>query len=114
MQRLNDDDAEAVRLLNRNGVPVIAWLQLPPDEGLWFNLQNYPQAIERYRAFRAWARRNELNYDAVGLDIEPPIDGDAQRSRRGQLGMVRVDRGQRLGDGQPCQARVGAGHVVPR
>jgi len=62
-----------VRRLNQHHIPVVAWLHLPPDEGFWFNLQNYPQAVERYRAFRAWARAEELRFQAVGLDIEPPV-----------------------------------------
>lgn len=74
---LNETDAAAVRVLNQLGVPLVAWLQLQPGEGYWFNLQNYPQAVERYRAFHEWARHNQLRYIAVGLDIEPPVDHEA-------------------------------------
>jgi hypothetical protein len=73
VRELSPSDSEVFRLLNQHHIPVIAWLQLPPDEGYWFNLQNYPQAIERYRAFRSWARTDGLRFHAVGLDIEPPI-----------------------------------------
>ncbi len=73
MLNLCDEHANGVRLLNQRGIRVVAWLLLPPSEGLWFNLQNYPQAVERYRAFRAWAQQHQLHFDAVGLDIEPPI-----------------------------------------
>lgn len=69
---LSPERAEVVRRLNEYGVYVVAWLLLPPDEGCWFNLQNYPQAVERYQAFHAWAHRHMLRFDAVGLDIEPP------------------------------------------
>jgi hypothetical protein len=72
LRDLNDQQVENVRLLNHYGVPLIAWLLLPPGEGAWFHLQNYPQAIERYRAFRAWADPHHLGFLAVGLDIEPP------------------------------------------
>ena len=64
--------AAAVRLLNQHRVPLVAWLLLAPAEGFWLNLQNYPQAIERYHAFAAWARAYNLVFNAVGLDIGPP------------------------------------------
>lgn len=61
-----------VQTLNTHAIPVIAWLLLPPSEGIWLNLQNYPQVIERYQAFRQWATAAHLDFVAVGLDIEPP------------------------------------------
>ncbi|NNJ09556.1 hypothetical protein EKD04_004375 [Chloroflexales bacterium ZM16-3] len=69
---LTPDLASAVRLLNSSGVQVVAWLQLPQSEGIWFHMQNYPQAIERYRSFRVWSRDQGLIFHAVGIDIEPP------------------------------------------
>lgn len=62
----------ALRTLNRHGIPLIAWLLLPASEGYWLNLQNYPQAIELYRSFRGWAVEHQLQFAAIGLDIEPP------------------------------------------
>ncbi len=62
-----------VRRLNTYGIPTIAWLLLPLDEGYWFNLGNYPQAIARYRAFKQWADREQLHFPAVALDIEPSL-----------------------------------------
>lgn len=71
-RELDAATAEVARQLNQHGIPVIAWLLLPPGEGFWFNLQNYPQAVERYRGFHAWARAAGVTFQAVGLDIEPP------------------------------------------
>jgi hypothetical protein len=62
----------ALRTLNRHGIPLIAWLLLPAGDGFWLNVQNYPQAIELYRGFRDWAAEHQLQFAAVGLDIEPP------------------------------------------
>ena len=42
------DRAELVQRLNRAGVPVIAWLLLPEDEGYWFNIDNHDKAAARY------------------------------------------------------------------
>lgn len=81
IRELDDELAAAVRLLNEHQVPVVAWLLLPPDEGLWFNLQNYPQAIERYRAFAAWAQAAGVRFQAIGIDVEPP-SAELERLRR--------------------------------
>jgi hypothetical protein len=81
--RLDDARARAAQLLNAHGVPLIAWLLLPPEAGFAFNLQNYPQAITHYRAFRAWALEHELSFEAVGLEIEAPPDEDPRSPQWG-------------------------------
>lgn len=75
MAMLDFDDlrAELVRRLTRRGIKVTAWLLLPPDAGYWFNVENYPQAVERYHMLRDWARELDLPFVAVGLDMEPPL-----------------------------------------
>lgn len=69
----DEQRVRAVRLMNQHKIYTAAWLMLPASEGLWFNLQNYPQAVEHYRAFHAWASEHELHFEAVGIDIEPPL-----------------------------------------
>ena len=66
--------AQAMRLLNTHHIYAVAWLVLPTAEGYWFNLQNYPRATEQFRAFHAWATDQRVHFDAVGLDIEPPLN----------------------------------------
>jgi hypothetical protein len=68
----NQARIEAIHQLNAHGIYTVAWLLLPANEGYWFNLQNYPQAIEHYRNFRAWAWEHHLQFQAIGIDIEPP------------------------------------------
>lgn len=63
--------AQVVHLLNQEGIPVIAWLLLPKEEGYWFNLENAPQAWEYYQRFRLWSKENQLRWSGVGIDIEP-------------------------------------------
>jgi hypothetical protein len=70
---LDDDLAAVVRHLNTSKVYTVAWLLLPVEYGCWLNAQNYPQALEHYRAFRMWVHSNHLSFDAIGLDIKPPI-----------------------------------------
>jgi hypothetical protein len=81
--RLDAARAHAARLLNAHSVPLIAWLLLPPETGFAFSLQNYPQAIAHYRAFRAWALEYGLDFEAVGLEIEAPPDEDPRSPQWG-------------------------------
>lgn len=70
----SDERIEATRLLNAHHIYTVAWLVAPAAEGYWFNLQNYPQAMEHYRMFYVWASDHNMHFDAVGLDIEPPLN----------------------------------------
>lgn len=70
-----------VRTLKQHGIYVVAWLLLPEDEGYWFNLSNYPQAVARYHEFKAWADAEQLHFDAIGLDFEPSLV-ELQAARR--------------------------------
>ncbi len=71
---LSDERAQVVKKLNRLGVKVVAWLLLPKSEGYWFNLDNFQQAALRYDAFKAWSTQHSLEWDGIGLDIEPDIN----------------------------------------
>lgn len=71
---LSPGRAQVVRRLHEAGVPTVAWLLLPEEEGYWFNAQNVAQAVTRYRAFRSWTAAEGLVWDGVGLDIEPRLD----------------------------------------
>lgn len=69
-----DERAQVVRQLNARGVPVIAWQLLPKEKGYWYHLNNASDAVERYRQFREWSLREDLKWDAIGIDIEPDIN----------------------------------------
>jgi len=74
---LTDLDAERVavaRLLTDWGIPLVAWLCLPVEEGFALNLANYPHAAARYYTMRAWIREHDLHFNAIGLAIEPPSE----------------------------------------
>lgn len=73
MLDLTTERAAIVRLLSERGIAVTAWLLLPHEEGYWFNVENYPQAVAQYRVFRDWARAEELGFTAVGLHIKPSL-----------------------------------------
>lgn len=63
--------AEFVRRLNQAGIPAIAWLLLPKEQGVYFNVENAPAAATYFAAFDAWSRSQGLRWDGVGLDLEP-------------------------------------------
>ncbi|NPV57583.1 MAG: hypothetical protein HPY76_13055, partial [Anaerolineae bacterium] len=69
----SDQRAEIVKRLSNAGVPVIAWLLLPETDGYWFNLDNAQQAARCYGQFKLWTEEHNLQWDAIGLDIEPDI-----------------------------------------
>jgi hypothetical protein len=66
--------AGLVKRLNKAGVPVIAWLLLPEEDGYWFNLDNHDKAAARYVDFKAWTTQHDLLWAGVGLDIEMDIN----------------------------------------
>jgi hypothetical protein len=65
--------AGVIRKLNDAGIPVVAWLLLPKQEGYWCNLGNAPQAVARYEDIKIWSAQHSLRWDGFGLDIEPDI-----------------------------------------
>ncbi len=69
----DDVYAQTVRTLVSHGINVHARLLLSEDAGIWFNVDNYPQVIARYKVFREWARAENLEFSAVGLDMESPL-----------------------------------------
>ena len=63
----------AIRMLNEAGIPMVAWLLLPPEEGYWFNMYNGNKAIRRYSDFKEWTKQNRLIWKGIGIDLEPDI-----------------------------------------
>lgn len=62
--------AQVVQTLNHYGIPLIAWLLLPPEQGFALNLQNYPQVCAQYELFRTWSKHHQLIFRGVGLEID--------------------------------------------
>ena len=62
--------AEIIRQLNHAGIPVVAWLLLPEEEGYWFYSGNGDTAIRRYREIKQWADSNGLVLSGIGIDLE--------------------------------------------
>jgi hypothetical protein len=70
---LTVDDANLVRQLNRDGIPVTAGLTVPTEQGYYLNASNGRQAAVRFADFENWTTANGLRWAAIVLDIEPNI-----------------------------------------
>ena len=86
IQDFSAQRATIVQQLNQQGIPVVAWIVLPKEQGYYLTADNAPQAAARIADFEAWTQRNGLRWAAVGLDIEPSFDELAQlQGHRWQL-----------------------------
>jgi hypothetical protein len=70
---LSAERAQVVLRLNRDGIPVTAWLSLPPAQGYYLNANNAREAFTRFSDFETWSTAYGLRWAGVGLDIEPNI-----------------------------------------
>jgi hypothetical protein len=68
---LSPGRAAVVQRLNKAGIPMVAWLLLPKQQGYWFNLDNAHHATDQVLRFITWTTEHGLQWDAIGLDIEP-------------------------------------------
>lgn len=74
MLDLSAERAAVVRRLNARGIPLVAWQLLPKEHGYWYHLGSADQAVMRYQQFREWSLKEDLHWDAIGIDIEPDIN----------------------------------------
>lgn len=63
--------AQLVKRMNAEGIPAVAWIVLPREQGYYVNASNAPQTAARFADFEKWSNENKLHWQAVGLDIEP-------------------------------------------
>lgn len=82
--------AAVVKQFNKTGIPVIAWLLLPKEQGYWFNVSNAPAAASRYGDFKKWSARNRLRWAGIGLDIEFDIRLAQQLTRSRSAGAKKI------------------------
>jgi hypothetical protein len=86
IQDFTPQRATIVQLLNQQGIPAVAWIVLPKEQGYYLTADNAPQAAARLADFEVWTRTYGLRWAAVGLDIEPSFTELAQlRSHRWEL-----------------------------
>jgi hypothetical protein len=96
---LSEERAAVVRRLNEAGIPVVAWLLLPKEQGYWFNADNWPEAVASYVAFQHWTTEHDLRWAGVGLDFEPDIN-EMRMLQTGKIGPLVPVTLRRLFDGE--------------
>lgn len=91
---LTVDEANLVRQLNRDGIPVTAGLTVPTEQGYYLNASNGRQAEVRFEDFEKWTTANELRWAGIGLDIEPNIQDFAtlRQGRKWHLLLTLLER----------------------
>lgn len=63
-----------IQKLNQAGIPIVAWLLLPEEDGYWFNMYNGAKAEKRYADFKTWTAENQLKWEGIGIDLEPDMN----------------------------------------
>ena len=90
MLDLSPERGEALRLLGEQGVGATAWLVLEPRHGYWLTADNTEQAWRRYREVHDWLRREALQVQCVGLDLETPQDDMQALFKQGRRALMRL------------------------
>jgi hypothetical protein len=83
---------DVVRQLNKAGIPLIAWLLLPKEQGYWFNQDNSAEATSQYGKFKVWTAKHKLHWAGIGLDIEFDIRGIQELQKNRRAGIRRLTR----------------------
>lgn len=91
---LTAGEANLVRQLNRDGIPVTAGLTVSPEEGYYLNASNGRQAQVRFEDFERWTIANRLRWSGIELDIEPNIQDFAalRQGRKWRLFLTLLER----------------------
>ncbi len=91
IDELSPDRAQLIRQLNEAGLPAVAWMVLPGNQGYYVNASNAPQTARRFAEFENWSKENHLSWNAIGLDIEP--DFNEFHGPKGRLAWTLLRRG---------------------
>ncbi len=87
---LGQSRRRAVALLEEHDVPVTAWLVLDREDGYWLTADNPELARRQYHRVRDWAWQHDLGVEAVGLDIEIPLDDSVALMEQGSRALWRL------------------------
>ncbi len=63
--------AQAVKRLNRAGIPVWVWPLHPFEDGYWLSADNAEKFPALYDRFQRWVSENRLTVKGIMLDMEP-------------------------------------------
>ena len=86
---------DVVAALSEHQVPVTAWLVLDKEDGYWLTADNAELGRRQYCRVRDWAWQEGLSLEAVGLDVEIPLDDSVELMRQGSRALWRLVRQRR-------------------
>jgi hypothetical protein len=95
MLDLSAERRDALRELAGRGLRLCAWLTLAEEEGYWLGVDNAERALARYREVSDWLRAAGLEVEAVGLDLEPPLEDSRALVEEGGRELLRLLRRRR-------------------
>jgi hypothetical protein len=102
---LSQERAEVIQQLNQAGIPVIAWLALPREQGYYMNAGNSIQATARFIDFENWTKKYNLKWAGVGLDIEPNLAEFAMIKKSSKLKLITTVLGRSMSLERLMQSR---------
>jgi len=73
MSTLDQNTADAIRILNEKKVPVIALVVVEDIEGYWSNPGSLTQTAVKTQEIINWAAENNLDITTLGFDMEKPL-----------------------------------------
>jgi len=71
--RLNDDALVIIRRANQLGVPVWAWMLVPPSHGYWAQQNTAAEQLAATKALAAWSKANHVLLQGLAYDPELPM-----------------------------------------
>jgi hypothetical protein len=71
---LSAERAQIVHQLNAAGIPLVAWIELANEQGIYLNADDASQAAAAFANFEKWTAHYGLRWQGVGLDIEPNLN----------------------------------------
>ena len=95
MLDLSAERGEALRELQARGIPLTAWLTVEEERGYWLGADNAERAVSRYHEVHAWLRAAGVVAEAVGLDLEPPLEDSRALVAEGRRALLRLLRRRR-------------------
>lgn len=109
---LSSERAQLVAMLNKAGIPVIAWLALSPEQGYYINAGNAPETGQRFDDFERWTSGNHLRWSAIGLDIEPNVQEFSAFKQGSKWRIATTLIGRYFDEGRVRRARESYGALI--
>jgi hypothetical protein len=67
---VHNDVVQLVRKANSHGIPVIAWIVVPYEQGYWAYQGNAQARFEAVKAWADWKKSNHLQFASIAIDQE--------------------------------------------